>query len=309
MLINRTNLQNTFRNLSAIYNKNYEETPSQWMKIAMLVGSTGAFNDYPWVGYFPAMREWIGERTIKQLEAYEYTIRNKDWEATIAVRENDLRDDNLGVYAIQAADAGYAAKQFPDELIFRLVSAGFENLCYDGKPFYSNEHPIGENQASNTGTKRLAVNYFETARATYGAARVAMINQADYDGRPLNIKPDTLVVGPELEAEANILMMAPKFRDDDPNPYVGQCEVVMDPRLATPTEWHLLDTKKPLKPFIYQEREKPRFRSQTDMGRDDGLIPDSVFMKKEYLYGVDCRANGGYGLWQMAFGSTGTDDP
>ena len=309
MLINRANLQNTFRNLSAVYSRNYETTPSQWMKIAMLVPSSGAFNDYPWVGYFPAMREWVGERTIKQLEAYEYTIRNKDWEATISVRENDLRDDNLGVYAIQAADAGYSAKQFPDELIFRLVSAGFTNPCFDGKPFYSAAHPLGENQASNTGTKRLAVDYFENARKTYGAARVAMINQKDYDGRPLNIMPDTLVVGPALEAEANILMKAPKFRDDDPNPYVGQCEVVMDPRIATSTEWHLLDTKKPLKPFIYQEREKPRFRSQTDSGRDDGLIPDSVFLKKEYLYGVDCRANAGYGLWQMAFGSTGTTDP
>ena len=91
------------------------------------------------------MREWIGERTIKQLQAYKYTVRNKDWEATIAVKENDLRDDNLGVYGIQAANAGYAAKQFPDELIFKLVSAGFTNLCYDGKPFYSAEHPVGEN--------------------------------------------------------------------------------------------------------------------------------------------------------------------
>ena len=309
MLINRANLNDTFRNLSAIYSRNYEETPSQWEKIAMLVSSSGAFNDYPWTDYFPAMQEWIGERTIKQLQAYKYTVRNKDWEATIAVKENDLRDDNLGVYGIQAANAGYAAKQFPDELIFKLVSAGFINLCYDGKPFYSAEHPVGENAVSNTSTVRLAVDTFANARKTYGAARIAMVSRKDYDGRPLNIMPDTLVVGPGLEAEANILMMAPKFKDDDPNPYVGQCKVVMDSRIKSATEWHLLDTKKPLKPFIYQEREKPRFRSQTDTGRDDGLIPDSVFLRKEFLYGVDCRANGGYGLWQMAFASTGADDP
>ena len=31
-------------------------------------------------------------------------------------------------------------------------------------------------------------------------------------------------------------------------------------------------------------------------------------MKKEFIYGVDARCNAGYGLWQLAFGSTGEAD-
>ena len=35
---------------------------------------------------------------------------------------------------------------------------------------------------------------------------------------------------------------------------------------------------------------------------------DNVFFKKEFIYGVDARCNAGYGLWQLAFGSTGEAD-
>jgi phage major head subunit gpT-like protein len=37
----------------------------------------------------------------------------------------------------------------------------------------------------------------------------------------------------------------------------------------------------------------------------DSSTDQNVFMKKQFLYGVDCRDNAGFGLWQMAYGSTG----
>lgn len=33
---------------------------------------------------------------------------------------------------------------------------------------------------------------------------------------------------------------------------------------------------------------------------------DNVFMRKKYRYGVEARGVAGFGLWQMAVGSTGT---
>jgi phage major head subunit gpT-like protein len=64
--------------------------------------------------------------------------------------------------------------------------------------------------------------------------------------------------------------------------------------------WFLLDTTKPLKPLIYQERKKAKFVSLTQE------TDQNVFMRKEYLYGVDYRGNVGFGFWQMAFGSKDT---
>lgn len=61
--------------------------------------------------------------------------------------------------------------------------------------------------------------------------------------------------------------------------------------------WFLLDTTRPLKPLIYQQRQKPEF---TALDKPD---QEHVFMRKEYLYGIECRDNAGYGFWQMGFGS------
>jgi len=61
--------------------------------------------------------------------------------------------------------------------------------------------------------------------------------------------------------------------------------------------WFLLDTRRPLKPLILQQRKKPEFVNK------DQSTDDNVFNRKEYVYGVDDRKNVGFGFWQMAFGS------
>ncbi len=64
--------------------------------------------------------------------------------------------------------------------------------------------------------------------------------------------------------------------------------------------WFLLDTTRALKPLIYQERRPMKFERMIDP-KDE-----QVFMSKQFRYGVDCRANAGYGFWQMAFCSKAT---
>lgn len=64
--------------------------------------------------------------------------------------------------------------------------------------------------------------------------------------------------------------------------------------------WFLLDTSKPLKPFIFQERQKPRFIGL------DRETDERAFMRDEYVYGADARNAFGFGFWQTAFGSRAT---
>lgn len=63
------------------------------------------------------------------------------------------------------------------------------------------------------------------------------------------------------------------------------------------TPWFMLDTTKPIKPFVFQDRQKAQFVAKTKV--DD----DNVFMRKEFIYGVDARCAAGFGLWQLAHGS------
>lgn len=303
MLVNKANIGAVFVNLKTAFNKAFSEAPSQWEKTAMRVPSSGSENDYKWLSRFPKMREWIGDKVVKALRAFTYTIKNKDWEATIGVDRNDIEDDSLGIYAPMAQEAGFSARQLPDEIVSDLKNNAFAAACYDGQNFYDTDHPVGlpgeEESVSNKGTAALSCASPALAKASYGAARVAIMSFTDDEGRPLALIPNVLEVPPALEATAKTLLTADKLDDNSPNPFKGTAELLVNPRLTSTSAWFLHVTNRALKPFIFQERKKPVFVSQTNTDSDD------VFDRKEYKFGAEARANGGYGLWQLSYGSTG----
>ncbi len=299
MLINKAALEAVFTAVKTTFNNAFEAAPSVWDKIAMKVTSTSSQNDYAWLSNFPKMRKWVGDKVVKALEAFKYTIINHAFEATVAVKRDDIEDDNLGIYGPQAQMAGYSAKQWPDELILDLVNGGFDNECYDGQFFFDTDHEVAGESVSNKGVAALSCATQAAAIASYGAARTAMMSFKDDEGRPLNITPNVLLVGPALEAVALVLTTNDRLEDGKANPYKGTAAVIVDGRITSATAWFLLDTSKPVKPFIFQERKAPVFVSQTGEENDD------VFMRAEYKFGAEARGNAGYGLWQLAYGSTG----
>ncbi len=302
MLVNKESINAVFVSIKAIFNNAFSASTGAWQKVAMKVPSTTSEQDYAWLSSFPKMRKWIGDKAVKALEAFKYSIKNDDFEATIEVDRNHIEDDQLGIYAPQAQMSGESARQLPDEIVFDLVNAAFDNACFDGKPFIATDHPVGTGVVSNKGTKKLSCATLAAAKASFGAARTAMRKFKDEEGRPLNITPTVLLVPPALEDEARLLMTVDKLEDGKPNPYKGTAEVVVENRLTSDTAWFLLDTTKAVKPFIYQERKAPVFVSQTDMSADD------VFSRKKFKFGAEARAAGGYGFWQLAYGSTGAVD-
>jgi len=299
LLVNKANVDQIFVNLKTTFHKAFQGVAPLWSKVAMLVPSTGSQNDYTWLSNFPRMRKWVGDKVVKALEAFKYTIVNDDFEATVEVRRNDIEDDNLGIYAPQAQMAGWSAAQLPDEIVFDLINAGFASLCYDGQYFFDTDHPVGDASVSNKGTAALSAATLALAQASYGAARTAMGKIKDDEGRPLGITPNVLLVPPALEDAARALVTVDRLEDGKPNPYKGTAEVVVAPRLTSDTAWFLLDTTKPVKPLVYQERKAPVFVQQTDSNADD------VFMRGTFKFGAEARCAGGYAFWQLAWGSTG----
>ena len=299
LIVNKANLEAVFINLKTTFNKAFEAAASLWTQTTMLVPSGSSQNNYNWLSSFPKMRKWLGEKSIKSLEAFKYTIVNEDFEATVEVDRNDFEDDNLGIYAPQAQMAGFSAKQLPDEIDADLKNNAFSNLCYDGQYFYDTDHPVADASVSNKGTMALSAATQAGALASYGAARTAIMSFKDEEGRPLALIPDVLEVPPALEATAKLLCESDKLADDTPNPYKGTARVLVNPRLTSSTAWFLHVTNMPVKPFVYQERKKPVFVSQTDMASDN------VFLRKKYRFGAEARAAGGYAFWQLSYGSTG----
>lgn len=299
MIINRSNLQAVFVNLLTTFNKAFDGAPTFWEKVATRVPSTGTQNDYTWLSRFPRMREWIGDKVLKSLAAFKYTIVNKRFEATVVVNRDDIEDDNLGIYAPMAMDAGFSAKQLPDELVSDLMNNGFTEKGFDGQYFYDTDHDVGGASVSNKLTAALSAANLAGANASIGAARTAMMSFKDEEGRPLGIIPNILVVPPALESTALILANSEKLNDNGPNPFKGTFTVEVNPRLTSTTAWHLLCTTRPIKPFLFQDRKPAKFVQQTSMDSDD------VFNRGEFKFGAEARGNAGYGLWQLAVGSTG----
>ncbi|WP_087022419.1 Mu-like prophage major head subunit gpT family protein [Thaumasiovibrio subtropicus] len=196
-----------------------------WPKLATLVPSTTGTETYAWLGQFPRLREWIGDRQVNQLKAHDYSLKNKKYESTVGIPREAIEDDQYGVYMPLMEEMGYAAACHPDEMLFALMPAGFSTPCYDKQNFFDTDHPVNDPKKG---------------KAT------SVSNMQEGDNPP----------------------------------------------------WYLLDTRRPLKPFIFQRRRDYSVDAKTDKGQSD-----HVFMADEYLYGTDGRGNWGFGFWQQAFAS------
>jgi phage major head subunit gpT-like protein len=151
MIINAEALQNIYVGLTTAFNVAFQETEVWYPQVAMTVPANTKILDYKFMLEFPTVREWVGDRVVKSLEGKSYQITTRDWEATIEVDRNDIRDDQIGLYAPIVAALGEEAKNHPDKLIADLMTNGWTALGFDGRPFFFDGHPVGDNLVSNNG--------------------------------------------------------------------------------------------------------------------------------------------------------------
>ncbi|MGF1727207.1 Mu-like prophage major head subunit gpT family protein [Photobacterium nomapromontoriensis] len=225
MDINQKNLSALYTAIKTAFNTGSGSYKALWPQFATMVPSSTSAEAYTWLGQFPRLREWVGDRQVKKLASHDYTLKNKKYESTVAIPAEAIDDDAYGVFMPLYQEMGYAAASHPDEMLFALMAAGFTTKCYDGQYFFDTDHPV---------------------------------------------------VNPETSKEASVSNM----------------------QAGEGAAWFLLDTRRPLKPFIYQKRKDYRLNAKTDAGQSD-----HVFMADEYVYGVDGRGNWGVAFWQQAFAS------
>jgi len=154
MIINSTGLAALFTGFHAAYKRGFKSFGERvmWQQIATQVPSSTESNLYGWLGHFPSLREWIGDRFIKNMKAENFTVLNRDYESTVAVDRNQIEDDRFGIFNPIFEDMGASAARHPDELLFALIVAGETTLGYDGQNFYDTDHPVGATTDSNLDT-------------------------------------------------------------------------------------------------------------------------------------------------------------
>lgn len=130
---------------------------SAWRQVATRIPSTTRGNTYGWLGQFPQFREWVGSRVIRDMAVHGYQIENKLWESTVGVSRTDIEDGNLSVYSPLFREMGRAADVLPDELVFGLLKDAHNQLCFDGRPFFDDAHPVFPS-SDGTGDPELVSN-------------------------------------------------------------------------------------------------------------------------------------------------------
>lgn len=295
MLINTANLQALFTTYKTIFNKAYSAVTPQYQNVAIDVNSTALVEVHGWIDEMPAMREWKGDRIIHGMKAEEWSIKNRPFELTVSVPRRNIEADSYGLYAPRFQMLGGSGAAYPDVLVFGLLPAGFTNKCFDGQNFYSANHRFGSNLLADV----LSTTSFEKAVAT-------LLSWKKKDESPFfdGSEQFTLVVGPQLRGAARRIVEAKMIVADSGNAAIdnlneGFAKLVVTPQITSPTQWYISVDKWGFKPLIFQARKRPQF-----VGLENPTDPN-VFMRGEFVYGIDADWNASYTLPWLSIGSTG----
>jgi len=276
-------------------------------KIATIINTTMPAQKYAWLGATPPMREFVDERRPGGMNAYSVSIEDKTFEASIAVDRRAIEDDQLELIRMRIKDLAVRVASHRHQIVIESLIGGFTTNGYDGVTFFNTAHPI-PNGATYGNRTTAALSATSLAEAIS-----AMMLTPDDVGQPLGIVPDTLVVGPKLAWTAIELLESPvvvykgNSSDQAPStPYInafhGKLSLIVTPFLNGTSDdyWYLLDTKRPIKGVILQQRSDVPVEFSA---LDNSTPSEAAWMRDRYYYGVRARYNVGYGLWQTAYGA------
>ena len=305
MLITPSALNLFFTGLSTKFWLAYRNTPIWWQKIAMMFPSSTETELYGWMGKIPTLRQWTGSRELQNPHTRSYSLTNLPFELTLSVDKWKLQDDTYGLYSPMVEMMGWQAAKWPDYEVIKLLTTG--GLCADGGQFWATTHPVNYYDSTLSVYSNYSASGLALTTAHYQTVRSTMAAYKGEDGKPLGVMPNVLVVPPALEqiartiVEASFIGMAAVGPESTTsgtteNVLKGTAQVLVIPELAgNDTTWYLLDTTRPIKPFMWQQRQAPNF-----VYRVNEQDP-AVFERHEYVYGVDARGVAGFAHPWLAY--------
>ncbi len=258
-----------------------------WGELAAQMDSNGEFNTYNWFGTTPKMSDVTNDTVpIGGLESYNFSIRNREYQAAIEVDRMTFERDQLNLVTPRITGLADEAARHPSELIFQLQEAN--PLAYDGVAFFADTRAFGssgniDNLLAGTGITIAQI------QADLASARATMRLFKDDKGRPLNSIGNIIVVPAGLEQVfwqalnpgGGLLDRAPLPNTDTGTFKGAGYTVVVNPYLTDVTDWYLYTSKGPtMRPFILQTEKKPVLESDTNPQSRENII------RRKYLYSV-----------------------
>jgi phage major head subunit gpT-like protein len=285
-----------YENARALFLDIYNSTPPAYQTIAMEVESTTQTEIHTWLGAIPAVKEWVSERSIERLSAFEYAVVNRDWEMTIEIPRNAIEDDRIGQFRPVIEMMARQARNHPSMLVMQTFRDN--PVSYDNQPLFSANHQEGQsgvqsNIVTGTGTTLAQIiDDLDQASARFASFRDDRGNPIMIAGQPLDVTH--VMTPPALKGAFETIARAEMIQNTT-NKWQGRIEVITNPYLTDPNDWYALCLAHPFKPVLVQMR-----RPATIQDFDSEVAAYELFHRKRFLIGVDGRYAVAPAFWQTA---------
>ena len=250
---------------------------------------------FTWIAGMTGLEEWLGERKLADMKAYEIEVQPRKFENGIVMRREDIDDDRFQMYIRQIQEMAEDYNRKRRAQIVELLENGEDATAFDGNPFFGERtNDQGQVQTNLTTNGAMDAN-------TFYEVKKKMQRLKNDAGKFYNIRPDTLIIGPELEQEADALfknLFATRHYDgssgrNNDNLAFGMIpegNIIVDPYMDESTNFYLVDSTKPLKPVFSTVRDQPEMQM---------LGPESDFykMNDKLYWGIRTRYEITYGVW------------
>jgi phage major head subunit gpT-like protein len=278
-------------------------------QLAMRVDSDKDSEKYVWLGTAPQLREWKGGRQPKTLREINFSIANKDFEATLEIPTDWLRRDKHSMILMRINQLIESARAHDAELLSTLINGADSALCYDGQYFFDTDHSEDESGIqSNKITGAAATGAAPTAAEMEGAIldlTQQLLGFKDDVGRPTNasakrfllmvpvayMKAASAALGTTviIEGGASRNNLIPTMGSVNGFTY----ELVVNPRLTWADRFAMFRQDAILKPFVKQVEVDTTVDALAEGSEEE-------FKNKRHLYGVNRTMNFGANDWKGA---------
>lgn len=277
------------------------------------VASSKKLEQWDWMGDVPDFEEWKNDRKLAGLEAFALAVLNKKWSSGIRIKNDDFKDDALGLIPPQIAQMAVRARLHRFTMMVKLLQNGFDGvtypdvgngLAYDGAFFFSAAHRGGTTGANGNNKTVNALTSANLATATQ-----MLRQQRTYDGLlPYGAHGTALIVGPQNEATAEKLMTSDYLANaagtaTETNYQKNKFKIIVADQidLVHSLDWFLADLSGPIKPLLFQMREEVSTSAMANDQGNNASLP--TFSYDELWFGAQARYNAAYFEFRKIIGN------
>ena len=244
----------------------------QYPKYCQIVPSRAASEKYVFAGAFPKPRKWVDERQgAGGLVTFSYEITNERYEVTVEIDGDRLADDQVGIVLPWMQEAGMSIMLFRDEMFNTLREAGKSTACFDGQYFHYASHQM---EAETAQSNYVSAGSFDVTvdgqRKLFHDAMMRLKKMTDSKGRPGVVNSGSLPgLTVTIPADATLyelwqrVLFGKLIADGGgfqpvavDNQVKGLANLAVDPSLTDTNDLYIEVLGMPMKPYIFQEREK-----------------------------------------------------